>query len=116
MLGLLHDLIPKATSIAALLDPDFYLDTLLTDARKAAAKSGLQLDEFSASTDHEIEAAFASMVEHHAEAVLIPTNPYFLSQVQNIVGLAAHHGLPAMYGNRGYAAAGGLISYGSNLV
>jgi putative ABC transport system substrate-binding protein len=117
MLDLLHDLAPKATTIALLqstvsLDPQ---RARLTSAREAAAALGVRLLEFSVGTDREIEAAFASLVKQHAEALLIPTNPYFISRAQKIVGLAAGHGLPAMYGRRSFAAAGGLISYGDNI-
>jgi putative ABC transport system substrate-binding protein len=117
MLGVLHDLVPKATTIAMLLPPRDLtqpVDSRLVLAREAAAPLGLRLIDFKAATDSEIDAAFASSVEQHADALLIPTNPYFVSRIRKIVGLAARHGLPAMYNRREFTAAGGLISYGPN--
>jgi putative ABC transport system substrate-binding protein len=118
MVGLLHDLLPKATIIALLQSVgtlDLQLGAVSADVRTAAAKLGLRLVEFRAGTDSEIEAAFTSMVAQHAEALLIPNSPYLISRAQKIVGLAAGHGLPAMYGRRSFTAAGGLISYGDDI-
>jgi putative ABC transport system substrate-binding protein len=115
-LGLLGDLVPKATTIAMLewtgaLD----IEAQVSQAREAAAKLGLRLLMFSAGTDREIEAAFASFIEQRAEALLIPTKSYFQTRVQKIVELAACHRLPTMYGRRTCAAAGGMVSYGDNI-
>jgi putative ABC transport system substrate-binding protein len=118
MLGVLHDLLPKITVIALLQwtdNSDFNMTAQLTGARQAAAALGLRLLEFRAGTDREIDAAFASLIEQHAEALLVPINPYFISQAQKIVGLAARTRLPAMYGRRNFTAAGGLISYGDDV-
>ena len=82
---------------------------------KAETLANGSLVEFRAGTDSEIEAAFTSMVAQHAEALLIPNNPYLISRAQKIAGLAAGHGLPAMYGRRSFTAAGGLISYGDDI-
>jgi putative ABC transport system substrate-binding protein len=115
MLGLLHELVPKERTVALLQSTGLPQNQLqLTQAREAAATLGLRFLEFSAGTDREIDTVFASLVEQHAEALLIPTNLNFLIREQKIVGLAARHRLPAMYGRRNFAAAGGLISYGDN--
>jgi putative ABC transport system substrate-binding protein len=117
MLDLLHNLMPRATTIAMLqaAAPDLLLNGRLIRGREAAAALGLQLLEFTAGTDREIEAVFATAVQQHADALLIPTSPYFISRAQSIVGMAARHGLPVMYGRRDYSEAGGLISYGNNV-
>ena len=115
MLGLLHEPVPKVRTVALLQSTGFPQNQLqLTQAREAAATLGLRFLEFGAGTDREIDTVFASLVEQHAEALLIPTNVNFLSREQKIVGLAARYGLPAMYGRRNFAVAGGLISYGNN--
>ena len=68
-----------------------------------------------ASTEVEIDGAFASLVQLHADALLIETDPFFFSRRDHIVALALRHAVPAIYEQREYAAAGGLISYGSSL-
>jgi putative ABC transport system substrate-binding protein len=85
------------------------------NARQAAAKLGLRLIDFSAETDREIEAVFARMVEQRAEALLVPIHPFLISHAERITALAARYSLPAIYGRRSFAAAGGLISYGDNV-
>jgi putative ABC transport system substrate-binding protein len=75
----------------------------------------VQLQVLSANTDREMDAAFAGMVKQRVEALLVPTSPYFITRAQEIVNLAARHSLPAIYGRRNFAAAGGLISYGDNV-
>ena len=118
MLSLLHDLVPKATTIGLLQwtrNSKLLLDSQLTGAREAAAKLGMRLLAISVGTDREVEAAFDWLVEQRAEALLIPTQPYFITRAEKIVDLAARHSLPAMYNRRIYAVAGGLISYGDNI-
>jgi putative tryptophan/tyrosine transport system substrate-binding protein len=115
-LGLLHDLLPTATTVAMLqFSTTAELNAQWKIAHEVAVALGLRLIEFSVSTDQEIEAAFASMIERHADALLVPTQPFFLERAKNIVSLAAAHRLPAMYGRRNYVAAGGLISYGDDV-
>ena len=87
----------------------------LRNARQAAAKLRLRIIDFSAETDREIEAAFARMVEQRAEALLVPIHPFLISHAERITALAARYSLPAIYGRRSFAAAGGLISYGDNV-
>jgi putative ABC transport system substrate-binding protein len=87
----------------------------LINARQAAAALGLGLLDFNAVTDREIEAAFARMVEQRAEALLVLIHPFFVSHAERIATLAAHYGLPAIYGRRDFVLAGGLISYGDNV-
>jgi putative ABC transport system substrate-binding protein len=117
MLSLLHELVPKATKVALLQTPGLPENNsrVLTEARQAVAALGLQLLEFSAGTDQEIEAAFAHLIEQRAEALLVPTNPFLISQAERIATIAARLGVPTMYGRREFVAAGGLISYGDNV-
>jgi putative tryptophan/tyrosine transport system substrate-binding protein len=116
-LGLLHEMVPKATTIALLQSSSLpeASSRVLLNARQAAATLGLRLLDFSAGTDREIEAAFARVVEQHAEALLVPTHPFLISHAERIATLAARHGLPAIYGRREFATAGGLVSYGDNV-
>ena len=116
MLGLLHELVPKATTIALLQSSDIpQVPVQLINARQAAAALGLGLLDFNAVTDRDIETAFARMVEQRAEALLVLIHPFFVSHAERIATLAAHYGLPAIYGRRDFVLAGGLISYGDNV-
>jgi putative ABC transport system substrate-binding protein len=118
MLGVLHDLVPKAMTIALLQStgiPDLILNSQRSGARPAAAALGVRLLELRAGTDREIDEAIASMVEQHAEALLVPTEPFFITRARRIADLVARYSLPAIYGRRNFAAAGGLISYGDNV-
>ena len=116
MLSLLHELVPKETTIALLQSSDIpQVAVQLMNARQAATTLGLQLLDFNAITDREIEAAFVRMVEQRAGALAVPTHPFLISHAEMIATFAARYGLPAIYGRRNFAAAGGLISYGDNV-
>ena len=117
MVSLLHELVPRATTIALLQSSDVPEASLveLSNARQATAELGLRLIDFSASPDREIEAAFARMAEQRAEALLVPTKPFLISHAERIAMLAARYGLPAIYSRRDFATAGGLISYGDSV-
>jgi putative ABC transport system substrate-binding protein len=112
-LGLLHDLVPKAAIIAALVDPRMNIDAL-RDARDAAAALRQKLLVLDASTAEEIDAQFARLSQEPAEAMLVIVSPLFLARASQIVALAARHRIPAMYIRREFAEAGGLMSYGYN--
>jgi putative tryptophan/tyrosine transport system substrate-binding protein len=79
----------------------------------AAHTKGLQLLVFEAKKDSEIDAAFASLADHHVGALVVASNAFFIRHGGQLVALAAQYALPATYHLRGFAAAGGLISYGS---
>jgi putative ABC transport system substrate-binding protein len=116
MLGLLHELLPKATTIALLQSSDIpQVPVQLMNASQAAAALGFRLLDFNAVTDREIEAAFARMVEQGAEALLVLIHPFFVSHAERIATLAGRYGLPTIYGRREFVLAGGLISYGDNV-
>jgi putative ABC transport system substrate-binding protein len=115
---LLHELVPKATTIALLRSsglPREQVQLQLIQAFGAATTLGLRLLDFNAVTDREIEAAFVRMFEQHTDALVVPTNPFFISHAEMIATFAARYGLPAIYGRRNFVAAGGLVSYGDSV-
>jgi putative ABC transport system substrate-binding protein len=117
-LSLLRDLVPRAVTIAALVDPiqrrEGTLALPLTDARDAAAALGQKLLVLEAGTAEEIDAQFASLDREPADAMLVTTNPFFVTRAEQIVALAASRRIPAIYARHEFAEAGGLISYGYN--
>jgi putative tryptophan/tyrosine transport system substrate-binding protein len=114
---LLHELVPKATVIAALVNPNFPSADIRTSATRAAAAAlGLELSIVNAGSEREIEAAFATIVERRAGALLIASDPFFFGRREQLVTLAARHAMPAVYFSRDFVTAGGLMSYGTNIV
>jgi putative ABC transport system substrate-binding protein len=81
-------------------------------ARAPAAALGVQLLFLLAGSEHEIEMAFAAMNEQRAEALLVVTSPFFVTQAKLIATLASRYRVPAIYARREFAEAGGLMSYG----
>jgi putative ABC transport system substrate-binding protein len=116
-LGLLHQLLPRATAVAALVNPNFP-DTAdqLSDLQDAARTLGLTLRVFNAATESEIESAFAAIVQQRADALFPTADPFLYVQQDKIIGLAAHHALPAIGGERNFAVAGGLMAYGASSI
>ena len=115
-LGLLHDLIPAATIIGFLVNPtDLRVESQTRDMQEAAHALGLQIRVLNASTDVQIDTAFAMLSQLRAGALLIGTNNLFTRRREQIVALAARQRVPAMYQYREHAAAGGLISYGTSI-
>jgi putative tryptophan/tyrosine transport system substrate-binding protein len=114
-LGLLHELVPKATVIAVLGDPNYVAIELQTkDAEEAGRAIGRQILFVKAASEREFNAAFATIVQAGAGALLVGGGPFFNSQRRQIVALAARHALPASYVLREYAEVGGLMSYGAS--
>jgi putative ABC transport system substrate-binding protein len=112
----LHELLPKATVIGLLVNPSFSsAEEAATNARAAAAVFGIKVVSAEAVTERDFEPAFATLVQQSAQAVLVAPDPYFNTQATTLVALAARHALPAIYQLREYVAAGGLMSYGTNL-
>jgi putative ABC transport system substrate-binding protein len=87
----------------------------IRNAQEAAGAKGVQLPIVKASTESEIDAAFATLVQLHADALIVVAEPFLDSRREQLVALAARHAVPAIYDWREYAAAGGLISYGPSL-
>jgi putative tryptophan/tyrosine transport system substrate-binding protein len=113
---LLRELVPKAALIAVFLDPTFGgADIQLHEVEAAARAIGQQIRILNVSTDSEIETAFASVTEMRANALAVVGNPFLNSRRNQLVALAARHAIPAIYELREFAAAGGLMSYGSSI-
>jgi len=114
-LELLHQLVPAASTIALLINPNNPNAALLTKELQAAARTfGLSLLVLQASADRDLDAAFATMARLRAEGLLISPDPYFIQQSPRIASLALRQAIPAMFQYREFAAAGGLISYAGN--
>jgi putative tryptophan/tyrosine transport system substrate-binding protein len=115
-LQLLHDLVPNATRIAALLNPN-NVNTPgdLKDLQQATAMFGLQLSTANAADDSDFEAAFASLDQQRPDGLFVENDTFFVAHRGRIAGLAAEHKVPAIYGNRLFVDAGGLASYGASL-
>jgi putative ABC transport system substrate-binding protein len=114
-LELLHDLVPQANLFAFLVNPSNPIaETDVRDMQEAAHVLGLHLFVLNASTERDFEMAFSMPTQRRAGALLIATDPFLNSRIEQLVALAARHSLPAMHARREFAAAGGLISYGSS--
>jgi putative ABC transport system substrate-binding protein len=113
---LLSELVPRAGVIALLVNPNNRnAERMMRDVQEAARTKGVQLPRLTASTESEIDAAFASLVQLHAGALIVGNDPFFLGQREQLVALAVRHAVPAIYAWREYVGAGGLISYGPSL-
>jgi putative tryptophan/tyrosine transport system substrate-binding protein len=117
-LELLRLLVPQAARVAVLDNPANVAatETQLKDVDAAARAMGLQIQIHNANTSAEIDAAFETMSRERPDAVFVTSNPLFNGRRVQLAQLAAFHRLPASYGVRDYAEAGGLMSYGSDLV
>jgi len=116
-LELLRELVPAATRIAVLVNPAdvAVTESILRDVEAAARAMGLQIQIFKASTSREINAAFAELVRERPDVLFVAPGPFFSGRRVQLTQLAALHRLPAAYGLRKYAEAGGLMSYGASL-
>jgi putative ABC transport system substrate-binding protein len=112
---LLHQVAPRADTIAVLVNPKSpATPTIAAEARTAAQALGLRADVLVAGTEDEIDAAFAAAVQHGAGALLVGGDAYFNSRRAQFIALAARHRLPAIFDRREIAMAGGLMSYGTS--
>ena len=115
-LGILHQLVPQAETIAALLNPNFpSYERQLRDVQEAARAMGLKIHVLRAATDREIDTGFETVAQEHIAAITVAADPFFDTRRDKLVALAARHAVPTMYHFREFAAAGGLISYGIDL-
>jgi putative tryptophan/tyrosine transport system substrate-binding protein len=115
-LELLSDLVPQARMTALLANPNSPgTERMIQDVQEAAREKGLQLDILKAGTESEIDAAFVTLVQLHAAALVVGADPFFFSRRDQLVALAARHAVPAIYQGREFVAIGGLISYGTSL-
>jgi putative tryptophan/tyrosine transport system substrate-binding protein len=116
-LGLLHELIPNASVIGALVNPDYAdIDLQLEQPQEAARVINKELEIERARTSPEIGAAFENIVRRGAAGMLVANDPFFASQRNYIVALATRHAIPVIYEQREYTVAGGLMSYGPSLM
>jgi putative ABC transport system substrate-binding protein len=115
-LELLRRMAGNSAMIGALVNPSYPdHDLQLRELKEAAAAIGQEINIVHAATPHDIDTAFASLVQQGAGALIVANDPFFLSLRDQIVALAAHHSLPAIYFAREFAVAGGLISYATSL-
>jgi putative ABC transport system substrate-binding protein len=115
-LELLSELVPQAGVIALLVNPNNpNAEPMIQEIQEAAHAKGVQLPILKASTESEIDAAFAALVQLHAGALVVGADVFFSSRIEQLAAQASRHGVPAIYGWREFAAAGGLLSYGSSL-
>jgi putative ABC transport system substrate-binding protein len=111
----LSELVPHAGVIALLVNPsNSSAERRIRDVQEAARTKGVQLPVLKASTESEIDAAFASLAQLQAGALVIDPDPFFVSRRDQFVALATSHAVPAIYAWHEFAAAGGLISYGAS--
>src|SRR5262249_13779645 len=117
-LELLRALVPAATRVAGLVNPANAknTETTLGDVEPAARTMGLQIQVLNASTSREIDAAFATIAGERPDALFVGNDAFFNTRRVQLVLLAGRHGLPAIYWDREFAEAGGLMTYGSNIV
>jgi putative ABC transport system substrate-binding protein len=112
----LHELLPAAALFGALLNPKYpAVAQQAQELSEAARTVGRQITFQNASTDAEIEAAFAALAQQRVAALLVTGDPFFDTRRNQIIAFAARQKLPAMYQFREYALAGGLMSYGVSL-
>jgi putative tryptophan/tyrosine transport system substrate-binding protein len=116
-LQLLHDLVPTATIVAVLVNPNdpARAETISKGLHAAANILGLQVHVLNASADRDFDAVFARLVELRAGGLVIGGEPFFNSRSEQLGALTSHHSVPAVYQLRAFAAAGGLLSYGGSL-
>jgi putative tryptophan/tyrosine transport system substrate-binding protein len=112
-LELVHQLVPKATAIAVLINRANPNSEIQAKTLQGAAQNfGLKLRFENASTDGELDAVFATFIQQHVSALLVSADSFFSSRRDRVVALAAHHRLPTIYTSRSFPEVGGLISYG----
>jgi ABC-type uncharacterized transport system substrate-binding protein len=115
-LGLLHELLPGAARLAMLVNPtNPNAEANITEARGAASYIGREIEVLTASTNRDIDTAFASLVQKRADALLVSPEPLFTNRRVQLITLAARHAVPAIYPIREFAEIGGLMSYGPHI-
>jgi putative ABC transport system substrate-binding protein len=112
----LSELVPQARIIGLLVNPNYAgADEMIRETQEAARATGLQLHIVKARTEGEIDAAFATLVQLHAGALVVGNHTFFDGRREQLVALASRHAIPAIYGWREFVVAGGLLSYGPSI-
>ena len=116
-LQLLHEMVPTATTFALLVNPTSpaLAEAQSRDLQTAARALGLQIQVLHASTDRDLDTAFASLVQHGSGGLVISSDSFLFTRVDRLAALAASHTVPAIFGFREFALAGGLMSYGASV-
>ena len=113
----LTDLVPQARVIALLVNPNSSgTEAVIREAQAAAQTRGVELPILKATSESEIDAAFAALDQLHVDALLVGNDSFFFSRREQLVLLAARRALPTSYFLREFSVAGGLISYGPNVM
>jgi putative ABC transport system substrate-binding protein len=115
-LGLLRELVPNATSIGMLVNPNYPTSEVqVNDAQEASRTLGLLIHIVTASAERDFDASFATMVQVQVGAVVIGNDPFFTAHRDQLVVLAERYSIPAIYSQREFPDVGGLLSYGTHI-
>src|SRR5271166_2561087 len=110
--SLVRDLLPAATTVGFLVEPSYpAAEAQLEDMEEAAHAGGLQLVVVNVSGERDFDAAFGTLVQRKADALVLASDPFFTGLRDRLVALAVQYGIPTMYFQREFVAAGGLMSY-----
>jgi len=116
-LGLLHEMVPRATAIGVLINPkNASADIQMQEVQAAARSLGLQVHVRKVSSDSDLDAAFEGLIQVGAQALMAAADPFIAGQRDRLVVLAAKHRLPAMWEWPDFVEGGGLMSYGTSIV
>jgi len=115
-LQLLHEIVPTARVVALLVNPanPVVAETQSREARSAAHSLGLELHILNASTERDFDAVFANLIQLRAGGLVFAADPLFSGRIKQLGELTARHAVPAIFNRREFAAAGGLLSYGTD--
>jgi putative ABC transport system substrate-binding protein len=115
-LELLHELLPTATIVALLLNPTSPVaENLSRDLQAAARAIGLRIHVLHASTERDIDTAFATLLQLRAGGLVVGSDPFFISRSKQLAALALRHAVPTIFQFHEFVAAGGLMSYGGSI-
>jgi putative ABC transport system substrate-binding protein len=114
-LELLHELVPTANVMALLVNPTDAAKGEATDVQAAARTLGVALHVLNASTERDFDAVFANLIQLRAGGLVIGSSAFFVARQEQLAALAVRHTMPAVFENRQFVAAGGLMSYGGSL-
>jgi putative tryptophan/tyrosine transport system substrate-binding protein len=115
-LELLHELVPTANIVAALVNPNTpAAETQSTELQTAARSLGLKLHVLHASTERDFDTVFATLLQLGAGGLVVGNDPFFTTRSEQLAALTLRHAVPAIFQYRGFVEAGGLMSYGGNL-